>query len=316
MSKTTPKIIIIITSLVLIGYFVLTLLNYMQMAGTGGPSQEEIDEKFKAELQENLIEQDYMQFEFTVGMFDNIDTRHGNSVLPYDLVLNSRDHYLVSMIRENQTIKIEHLSTEYQYHDYDDEKNYTETYTDQIYYIQITDDNVSYYYPDENGNYDVKIFDDANFAKELSALLFPDDISILVRGNSVPLYPEKNEGKIETEYYIHYDGITQPFFTPFAVLSGDDPQSLNGPSDYGYYLIEYIDDVIVSPDLLKLRLDFGDMEQFFTYAYEIWNDKPYMNDLIENGYPYRQFFTLYFYYDFDAPIEFEIPAVQTQCKQI
>ena len=311
MSKKTPKIMIILISLVFIAYVALTLLNYMQSTGAAASSAEEIDEVVKAGLQENLVDYEHLQFEFCVYTHNKTDIQGNETSLPNVPPLDMIDHYLVSAIWEAHTLKIEHVSTEYgyNYERGDDERNYTDTYTDRIYYIQITDDNVSYYYPDENGNYDVKIFDDANFAKAFSALVFPDDISMFMREGTLPIYTKVDEGKIETTYSARYDNITQPLFTPFAVLNKDDPQSLNGPSSCSYFIVDYIDDVIVSPDLLQLRLTFDDMEQFVAYAYEAWNDKHYENDLIKNDYPYEQFFTLYFYYDFDAPIEFELPEV-------
>lgn len=304
--KKTPKIIIIFTSTILIAYFAFTLLGYIQ--STGGPSAGEIDEEVRALLQENLIDRNYLQFEFCVNTQNIIDTQGEETSLP-NVPLNTIDHYLVSTVQEDQAVKIEHVSTEYRY-DYerrDDERNYTDTYIDRIYYIQIKDDKVYYYYPDENGNYEVKIFIDVNFAKAFSALVFPNDLSMFIRESTLPVFTTKDEGKIETSYNASYDNITEPLYTPFAILNGDDPQSLNSIASCSYTIVDYIDDVIVSSDTLKLRLTFYDIEQFVAYAYETWNDKPYTNDLIENDYPYTQFFVLYFYYNFDEPIEFELP---------
>ncbi len=306
--KKTPKIIIFFTSMILVAYFAFALLGYIQSAG--GPSVGKIDEEVKALLQENLLDRDYLQFEFCVYTQNTIDTQGEETSLP-NVPLNTIDHYLVSTVRKEQTVKIEHVLTDYKY-DYErsnDERNYADTYSDQIYYIQIADDKVYYYYPNENGNYDVMIFADANFAKELSALIFPSDISLFIRESTLPIFTTKDEGKIETSYNTSYDNITEPLYTPFAILNGDDPQSLNSVAGCSYTIVDYIDDVKVSSDILKLRLTFYDMKQFVAYAYETWNDKPYENGLIEKDYPYTQFFVLYFYYDFDEPIEFELPAV-------
>ena len=68
---------IILISLVFLGYVTLTLLNYMQMTGTGEPSSEEINEKVKAVLQENLVDYEHLQFEFCVSTHNGTDI-HGD----------------------------------------------------------------------------------------------------------------------------------------------------------------------------------------------------------------------------------------------
>ena len=304
--KDSPKIVVIVASLIVIAFITLTLGDYIKY--NGGLSEGNIDKEVRTWLQENFIDRDYMKFELSLITYHNIDTDGEDTTLPDDIVLYSYDHYLVSTIRDDQKVKIEHISTEYEYND--PTQNHTDTYTDQIYFIQIEEDKLYYYYPDESGAYEVRVVDDKNFANEASKLLFPTDLSLLVRDDLKPLNKSKKDINIATEYYAtYYDTTTQPLYPPFAIVKGDDPEHLGELVSYTFKVLDLVDDIEFSDEQIEFEIYLNRMEQFFAYAYEAWTEKPYQNDLIKNEYPYEQVFNLCFYHNYDAPIEFELPKI-------
>ena len=132
-----------------------------------GP-EDYINYRVKDWLEDNVQNADVYQFECVIESVLTHGTKateDGSDQLP-DLI---EEHYLISVSTVDRMVKIEHTNTveiqdvlSWSHEDTDIVYNYkdatTDTYTDEIAYLKIDDDSVSYY-DLEDGNYTVHVFE-------------------------------------------------------------------------------------------------------------------------------------------------------------
>ncbi len=208
------------------------------------------------------------------------------------------EHYLISVSTVDRIVKIEHISTieiqdilssshevtdiVYAYKD-----AITETYSDQIAYLKIDDDSISYYYS-EGGDYTVKIFEGSAASQAFMKLLTLEDTRFLGRG----MY---NTISFVGRFMVLYSERTvdlSPVYAPFYLMKDQSPINtiLTEASLHNNANMQ-------EPREFDFRLILREPSDLLDIISEAINGTPQQNLYTENDMPYQQTLKLIFYDD-------------------
>ena len=192
---------------------------------------EYVNYRVKHWVEDNVQNADAYQFECIIESalaHGTNNTENGADQLP-DLI---EEHYLISVSTIDRIIKIEHtstvevqdvLSSSHEDTDivYDYKDAMTDTYTDEIAYLKMDNDSVSYYYS-KDGKDTVQVFEGSAASQAFMKLLTLEDITFLGRGM-------RNTISFVGRFMVLYSERTvdlSPAYAPFYLMQEESP--ING----------------------------------------------------------------------------------------
>ena len=273
-----------------------------------GP-EDYINYRVKDWLKDNVQNADVYQFECVIESVLTHGTKateDGSDQLP-DLI---EEHYLISVSTVDRMVKIEHTSTveiqdvlSWSHEDtdivYDYKDATTETYTDEIAYLKIDNDSVSYY-DLEDGNYTVHVFEGSATSQAFTKLLTLENTKFLGRGL-------RNMISFEGRFMVLYSERTvdlSPVYAPFYLMKDQSP--ING------ILTEaslHNNANMQEPREFAFKFILRDPSDLLNLISDVISDAPQQNLYTEYDMPYQQTLKLIFYEDLHAVEAFELPNI-------
>ena len=291
------KIYYLIIALAIVIFVVIIFINNGQV-----DEMDELDQQMRTWIQENIQDGDCLQFEVSfetsrdpTSVYNAKDS--SGEVLPGMI----EEIYHITIIKSEQKIKIEHLSTSYWYRK-DDTNDKTETYTDRVYYLAVEDGKVNVYMP-QDGVYVLRTFEDSDFAEALSFLLFPTDLTYWHEGT---LINESTETTSYPRYRCQRDVDSTYLYAPFAILNGVEPGVNDGITNC-YFGFNDQSDLPIG--MSRFHFQILSVQNVYAYAYEAWTGNAYENVFKQNDYSYTQDILMDFYDGFAESVTFDLPDV-------